>query len=63
MSAEPPAGGPPGPRRGSKLRARLLLIGLGLLALAYAAALLFALQSPAPHADRGAPEQAASPAR
>jgi hypothetical protein len=40
MSVEPPEGGPPRPTPASKLRARLLLLGLGLLASAYAAALI-----------------------
>jgi len=38
MSAEPPQDGPPKPAPAAKLRARLLLVGLGLLLLAYVAA-------------------------
>jgi hypothetical protein len=40
MSFEPPVKDDPQPTPGSKLRARALLIGLGLLVLAYAAALI-----------------------
>lgn len=40
MSHEPPEGRPGKPTAGAKLRARILLIGLGLLVLAYVAALL-----------------------
>ena len=40
MSVKPPETNPPKSTAGSKLRARVLLVGLGLLVLAYAAALV-----------------------
>jgi hypothetical protein len=40
MTDQPPAEGPQAPKPGSKLLARLLLIGMGLLVLAYAAAMM-----------------------
>jgi len=40
MGADPPPNGARKPKPGAKLRARLLLIGLGLLVLAYVAAAL-----------------------